>query len=147
MRTWFAGLAVLSVATFAAAGEKAVKLKDVPPAVQKAMQEQTRGAEVKGYAEETENGKVLYEVETKVDGHGRDLSFDATGKLVIVEEEVPLDTVPAAAKAAIVKAAGSGRVTMVEKVTEGDSVTYEAHVTKAGKKSEVTVKPDGSPAK
>jgi uncharacterized membrane protein YkoI len=147
MRTLLAGLAVLSVATFAMAAEKAVKLQDLPPAVQKAMQEQTKGAEVKGYAQETEKGKVFYEVETKVAGRGRDLSFDPTGKLVVVEEEVPLDEVPAAAKAAIAKAAGSGKVGMVEKVTEGDSITYEAHVTKAGKKSEVLVKPDGSPAK
>ena len=34
MRTWLAGVAVLSVATFATAAEKAVKLQDLPPAVQ-----------------------------------------------------------------------------------------------------------------
>jgi len=36
---------------------------------------------------------------------------------------------------------------MVEKVIKGAEVTYEAHVTTHGKKSEVLVKPDGSLAK
>ncbi len=147
MRTLLVTVVLSSVAILVTAGEKAVKLQDLPPAVQKAMQEHTKGAVVKGYAQETEDGKVFYEVETKVDGHGRDLSFDPAGNLVVVEEEVALDSVPAAAKAAIVRAAGSGKVGMVEKVTKGSEVTYEAHVTTGGKKSEVLVKPDGSPAK
>ena len=58
----------------------------------------------------------------------------------VVEEEVALDTLPAAARAAIVKAAGSGKVGMVEKATKGAEVTYEAHVRAGGKKSEVLVR-------
>jgi hypothetical protein len=141
------GLALLSLAVAATAAEKPMKLRDLPPAVQKAMQEETKGAQVKGYAQETENGKVLYEVETKRDGRARDISFDSTGAVVSVEEEVPLESLPPAARAAIEKAAVGGRIGLVEKVTEDGAVKYEAHVTKGAKKSEVVVKADGSPAK
>ena len=143
-----ASLVVLSFAAVAAtAADKPVKLKDLPPAVQKAMQQETKGAVVKGYAQETEDGKVFYEVETKREGRARDILFDPSGALVSVEEEVTLESIPAAARAAIEKAAAGGRIGMVEKVTEGSEVKYEAHVTKGAKKSEVVVKADGSQKK
>lgn len=140
------GLAVV-IAAGALASEKSVKKQDLPAAVQKAMEEATKGATVKGYAKETENGKVSYEVETKVAGRARDVSFDKEGKLLVVEEEVALDSIPPAARAGIEKAAGGGRVGLVEKVTEDGAVKYEAHVSRGAKKSEVVVKPDGTPAK
>ena len=142
-----AGLAVLSLAVVATAAEKPMKLRELPPAVQKAMREETKGARVKGYAKETEDGKVFYEVETTRDGRARDISFDPSGALVSVEEEVSLESLPAAARAAIQKAAVGGRIGLVEKVTAHGELTYEAHVTKGAKKSEVVVKEDGSPAK
>ena len=143
-----ASLAVVSFAAAAAfAAEKPMKLRDLPAAVQKAVQEESKGAVVKGYAQETEDGKVLYEVETTRDGKGRDVSFDASGAVVSVEEETPLASLPAAARAAIEKAAVGGKIGLVEKVTEGGEVKYEAHITKGTKKSEVEVKADGSPAK
>lgn len=134
-------------AAAAAAGEKPVKLRDLPPAVQKAVEEETRGAVVKGYAQETEHGKVFYEVETKRDGVARDVTFDPSGALVSIEEEVTLASLPAAARAAIEKGAAGGKVGIVEKVTERGEVTYEAHISKGLKKSEIVVKEDGSPAK
>ena len=143
-----ASLAVFCLAAaVAAAGEKPMKLRDLPPAVQKAMEQETKGAVVKGYAQETEDGKVFYEVETKRDGVARDVTFDPSGALVAVEEEVTLASIPAAARAAIEKGAAGGKIGIVEKVTEGGQVKYEAHVTKGLKKSEIVVKEDGSPAK
>ena len=140
------GMAVVIAAT-AVASEKSVHKQDLPKAVQTAMEAETKGATIKGYAKETENGKVSYEVETLVAGRARDVSFDGAGKLLVVEEEVALDSIPAAARTAIEKAAGGGHVGLVEKVTEQGAVTYEAHVSRGAKKSEVVVKPDGTPAK
>jgi uncharacterized membrane protein YkoI len=142
-----ASVAALSIAAAGvSAAERAVKLRDVPAAVQKAMQEETKGAVVKGYARETEKGKVLYEVETRREGRARDVIFDPNGNVVTVEEEVALASIPAAARTAIDKAAAGGRVGMVEKVTEGSAVKYEAHIAKGAKKTEVVVMADGSPA-
>ena len=128
--------------------EKKIGAKDLPPAVQKAVPRQTKGAEIKGYNQETEKGKTFYEVETMLNGKSRDLLFDASGALVEVEEEIALDSIPSAAKAAIQKRAANGKVNKVESVTRGQSVSYEAEITsKTGKRSEVAVQADGSPMK
>jgi hypothetical protein len=139
----FLGVASLSLAV-ALAGETAVKMKDLPPAVQKAVEQQTKGAQIMGLSKEVEKGKTMYEVETTLNGKGRDLLFDATGALVSVEEPVAIDAIPAAARAAIEKLAVGGKIKSVESVTKGQTVTYEAVVAKGLKKSEVVVAADGS---
>ena len=131
----------------ALASEKSVKMKDLPLPVQRAIQEQTKGTQVKGLAKEVENGKTFYEAETSVNGHGRDLLFDSAGALVEIEEETPLDSIPAPARAAIEKKAAGGKITKVEILTKGQTIVYEAAITKGGKKSEIVVAADGSIAK
>jgi len=139
--------ATVSLGTFLAA-EKKIGPQDLPPAVQKAVPGETKGAKIKGYSQETEKGKTFYEVETIFNGKSRDLLFDASGALVEVEEEIALDSIPPAAKAAIEKRAANGEVNKVESVTRGQSVSYEAEITsKTGKRSEVAVKADGSSTK
>jgi len=88
-------------------------MRDLPPAVQKAIQEQTKNARLKGIAKEVENGKTFYEAETTVNGHGRDLLFDGSGTLVEIEEETTLDSIPVPAKAAIEKKSAGGKLTKV----------------------------------
>ena len=112
------------------------------------MEAETKGAEIVGYSKEVEKGKTEYEVETKVNGHTRDLLFDSKGALIVVEEETPIDKIPAAAKAAIEKKAAGGKITIVETLTKGKTVTYEAAITsKSGKKSEYQVDADGKEIK
>lgn len=137
---------VLCALTLGAA-EKKVQMKDLPAAVQQAIQEQTKGAEIKGLSQETENGRIQYEVETMVDGKSRDLTLDAKGTVVEVEQEVGIDSLPAAARAAIEKQAAGGKIVKVETVTRGASVTYEASYTKGGRTRELAVKANGSPVK
>jgi uncharacterized membrane protein YkoI len=138
-----AALLVLGTATLGAADRK-ITAKDLPPAVATAVQEETKGATIKGYSKEVENGKTRYEVETTVNGHARDLLFDAAGKLVTTEEAVALNSVPAPVQAAF---EAKGKVLLVEAVTTGGKVTYEAQVEKNGKKSEVVVDAAGKPIK
>ena len=127
--------------------EKKVKLQDLPPAVQQAVKDQTKNATLVGLSQEVENGKTVYEAETKVNGHGRDMIIDGSGAILEVEEEVALESIPAAARAAIEKQAAGGKIAKVETVTKGKTVTYEAGVTKNGKKSEVSFTADGAPVK
>lgn len=131
----------------AAAQDASAKLKTLPPAVQKAVAAEVRDATIKGVSKEVENGKTVYEVETLVAGRTRDLVFAADGAVLVVEEQSSLDAIPAAARSAIEKRVAGGRITTVEVVKQGPSVTYEAIVVKSGKKSEITVNADGSPAK
>lgn len=91
------------------AGETSVKMKDLPPAVQKTVQEQTKGAQIKGLSKEVEKGKTTYEVETTVNGKSRDLLIDLSGALVSVEEPVAIGTIPAAARATMERLAGGER--------------------------------------
>ena len=90
-----------------------------------------------------------YEVETIRNGKRRDFNVDAKGKLVVVEEEVDMASIPPAAKAAIEKKMAGGKLKMVETVDKGDGVTlYEASYTsKAGKNGAVLVKADGTETK
>ena len=125
------------------AADKPVKMKDLPPAVQRTVQEQSKGTTVTGLSTEVEHGRTIYEVEMTVNGHGKDVSMDASGTVIEVEEEVALDSLPAAARKAIEKAAAGGKIARVEKVTRGKEIAYEAALRKDGKRSEVRVSADG----
>ncbi len=138
----------LAVAGGLAMAAKSLAVKDLPAAVQKTVQEQAKGAEIKNISKETEKGVTQYEVETLVNGKHRDFNVDTKGGLVVVEEETAIDAIPAPAKAAIEKKVGTGKLGMVETVTKGATVLYEAaYTTKAGKKQAVLVKPDGAETK
>jgi hypothetical protein len=127
------------------AAAKPLQVKDLPQAVQKTVQEQAKGAEIKTISKETEKGVTQYEVETMVNGKHRDFNVDAKGGLIVVEQEVSIDSIPAAAKAGIMKVVGVGKLGMVEAATQGAVTFYEAgYASKDGKKHEVAVKADGT---
>src|SRR5579872_1820041 len=141
-------LTLAAVTGFAFAAEKKAQLKDLPPAVQKTVHENTEGATIKGIVSETENGQFQYEVESTMKGKGHDFIVDTKGGLVEVEDETNIDSLPAPAKAAILKKVGDGKLGLVETVTKGSKVSYEAaYKTKAGKKASVSVNADGSAVK
>ena len=141
-------LAALLAASGVSAAEKRVKMASLPAAVQKTVQDQAKGATIRGLSKEIEDGKTFYEAELKINGHNKDVLIDPAGLVVEIEEEVALDSLPAAAKDAIQKRAAKGQIALVEAVSKNDSiVAYEAKIKTAGKTSEVRVNPDGSLAK
>lgn len=138
----------LSAGPIGAAPAKKLELKDLPAAVQKTVQDQSRGAEIRNIGKETENGVAQYEVETMLNGKHRDFEVDTKGVLLVVEEETGIDSIPAAAKTAILKKVGEGKLGMVELFKRGGETMYEAGYTgKDGKKREVLVKADGTETK
>jgi uncharacterized membrane protein YkoI len=138
---------IMSLVVVSAAAEKKIKMQEMPAAVQQAVKDQSKGAVIRGFAQEVENGKTLYEMELTVNGHAKDVSFDSAGKVVSVEEEVPLDSIAAPAREAIQKAVGKGKLQKVESVTENGNSFYEASIRKAGKSSEVKVDANGAAVK
>jgi len=129
-----------------AAQEKQLKRSDLPAPVQKTADEQSKGATVTGYKKETEAGKPAYEVKMTINGHSKDVTIDPSGNLIEIEEQVALETLPAAVRDGLQKKAGAGKITKVESITKhGAIVAYEAKVLTAGKKTEVQVGPDGKP--
>ena len=136
-------IALLLSTTLCRAAETKIKLKDAPAPVQATVNEQTKGAKLKRLVK---NGAV-YEAELTVNGRKKDVSMDATGAVSEVEEEVALKELPAAAKAAVEKAAEGGKILAVEAVSYGGPIAvYEAEIKKAGKKIQVRVDPSGNPA-
>ena len=128
----------------AQAQEKKIKREELPPAVEKTVAEQSQGATIKGFSTEVEKGVRIYEVELTVDGHSKDISMNKDGKIVEVEEEVAMDSLPPEVKTGLTKAAGGGTITSVESLTKGGRlVAYEAHVKNGPKHSEVQVGPNG----
>ena len=130
---------------FAQNSEKKVKMSDLPAAVQAAVKEQSKGAQLRGLAKEVEGGKTFYEAELKVNGHNKDILFDTEGKVVEVEEQVTLASLPAAVRSEIQKQAGKGRIVIVESVTkDGTLVYYEAQIKGTGKAREIKVSTEGA---
>ena len=128
--------------------EKKLELKNLPPAIQQTIQDQTKGDEIKSITQETEKGRTQYEVETIRNGKQRDFDVDSKGALIEVEEETAFDSVPDAAREAITKKVAGGKLGKVETVTKGSATLYEAGYTaKNGKKHEVRVTPDGTEVK
>jgi len=129
-------------------GQKKLTLQDLPPAVQKTVQAELKGGEIKSIGKETEHGVAQYEVETMLNGKHRDFEVDTKGGLMVVEEETSIDSIPAPAKAAILKRVGAGKLGMVELFMRGGETMYEAgYAGKDGKKHEVLFKADGTETK
>jgi hypothetical protein len=128
------------------AAEQRIERKDLPPAAEETVAEQSKGATIRGFSREVEEGKTLYEVALTVDGHGRDVSMDEQGRVVEIEEEVSLSALPPAVREGLEKAAGAGHIAKVESLTKaGRLVAYEAAVRSGSRKSEVQVGPEGKP--
>lgn len=133
-----------TVNTFAQDSERPIKMKELPEAVRKTVQEQSKGAILRGLSKETKDGNTYYEAELKVKGHRKDVLMDPSGAVVEIEEEVELGSLSAEVQVTIKKGAGKGKIFLVESITRNNVVeAYEAHVSIAGKQTEIKVAPDG----
>jgi len=143
----FGFIALLSLAGGLTAANK-MKVEDLPAAVHKTVNAEKVTATLVGLEKEKEGGKTVYEVETKVNGKSRDLMVAGDGKILSVEEETAIEGIPAAAREAILKKAAGAKIKIVETVTKGSDVSYEAAIIgKSGKTKEFSFNADGTPHK
>ncbi len=128
-------------------GEGKLALKDLPKPVQTTVQKETQGATIVGISKETDAGKTVYEIETKVNGRSRDMLVDDKGALTEVEEETALASLPAAIQAEIKTCIGKSNLVKLETVMNGAKVKtgYSALVETGGKQSEIEMGLDGKP--
>jgi uncharacterized membrane protein YkoI len=144
IRVAAAATMLFSVLAIAQDQEKKIQRSDLPPAVEKAVAEQSKGATIRGFSQERENGQTYYEAELMVNGHTTDILVDANGSVVRVEEQVSTESLPAAVRQGLQHKAGNGKLVKVEKLTKnGKLVAYEAKVLTNGKISEVQVGLEG----
>jgi hypothetical protein len=126
--------------------EKKINRSDLPPAVEKAVVEQSKGGTIRGFEEEKEGGQTLYEVKLMASGRKKNVLMAADGTVVEVEEEIPAESLSPAVREGLQAKAGNGQVVRVRTITKkGKLVAYEAKVMTNGKKSEIQVGPDGKP--
>ena len=138
-KSWVAVATMLALccAVSALGQEKKLKKSDLPAAVQKTADEQSKGATVKGYSKETEDGKLEYEVQLTANGHSKDITIDPQGNVMEIEEEVDMKALPAEVREGLQKQAGKATVGKVESLTKhGTLVAYEAQVRDGKKHSE-----------
>jgi uncharacterized membrane protein YkoI len=122
-----------------------VQLNDLPLAVRATVEAETKNATLKGLSKEKENGKVVYELESLVNGRTRDLMIDSTGKVYVIEEQLDVDKAPAPVKAAL---EAKGKIVRLESVLENGKTHYEGQVQmKTGKKMSMELDAAGNPIK
>ena len=139
---------IAAIAALGSASAAGLQLKNLPPAVQKTVQDTLKGGEIKNISKETEKGVTQYEIESMLNGKHRDFNVDTKGALLVVEEETTLDATPPAAKAVILKKTAGGKLGMIELFKRGSEALYEAAYTgRDGKKHSVLLKADGSETK
>jgi hypothetical protein len=92
---------ILALAVGLPAQEKRLNKSDLPLAVQKAADEASKGAVVKGYSSEMEKGKLQYEVQLAVNGHSKDVTIARDGTVLEEEEQVKMDALPVAVRDAL----------------------------------------------
>ena len=91
------------------AQEKHLKTSDLPAAVQKAADQQSQGATVRGHSSELEDGKLQYEVSLTVDGHTKDVAIAPDGTINEIEEQVFLEKLPPPVRDALQKKTAQGK--------------------------------------
>src|SRR6476620_5192906 len=127
--TFVACLAVASGAfaahQTAATAEKKISSKNLPPAVKATVEAESKNATVKGISSEKEHGKIVYELETLVNGRTRDLMIDAAGKVYVVEEQVDGYNAPVPVRAA---REGKGKVMARKEVQQNRRTTNKGHI-------------------
>lgn len=132
---------------------KKVPLDKAPKAVRDAIFGRFPGAEVSSLEKETENGKVVYDVELKQKGRKYEMDIQEDGTIVEIEKEIPLKDVPAAVLQTV---KGKFPKAVIKEVMEVNKVKgkketpdhYEVTIQTADKKShEVVVSLDGKSIK
>lgn len=100
-------------------------------------------AVIKNVAEEKENGKTTWEVESTDNGMARDLVYNPDGTVVDIEEEVAAASLPPAVTAALKAKYPKAAITKAEKLTTGKTFVYELTIGGAGSVTSIELTADG----
>ena len=112
----------------ATAKERPLSRAKVPPPVLAAFEKAYPKAKAMRFAEEKQDGKTCYEIESQDGAVRRDLLFSADGALLEVEETIPTSDLPATVRDAVAKQAPKATIKRAEKVTRGETVRFEVEL-------------------
>ncbi len=127
--------------------ERKVTETEVPPAVLQAFAKAYPSAEVRGYAEEREGGKKIYEISFTHEGKSMDVTYTVEGELFEVEETIDPADLPQSAHDEINNKFKDAQIKIAEKVAKSGRLAYEVKIdvqeNGALKRYELVFDPDG----
>ena len=133
-----------ATAVFGDPHETEIKFADLPAPVRQTARMVVGPGRVTGAVRESGNdGSVIYEVSYVWGKKKFDAEISADGKLLVLDEEIPLSAAPVAVRATIEKATVGGKIAKVEKAVKGDTVFYEIEFRRNGRAQELKVDSDG----
>lgn len=125
----------------------AAKVEDpaakLPKVILDAFKKAYPKAVIKNVAEEKENGKTTWEVESTDGGLARDLIYNPDGTVVEFEEVVTAASLPPAVTAALKAKYPKATITKAEKLFKGKTITYEMAIAGAGAAKSIEITPEG----
>lgn len=128
---------------FAEAGDKPVKESELPPAVAKAIKSAAAEAKLGPITLGDEDGKKAYEAKWQAGGRKHEITVAVDGKVLSVEEIIPLAEAPEAVRAAVAHEEGGAQVKEVEKVLADGKTSYEVDLKSGKTKGEVVFDKNG----
>jgi Putative beta-lactamase-inhibitor-like, PepSY-like len=130
----------LAVGAGSANGQRSDTL---PTVVATAFRAAYPNATILHVSREPQDGKIVYEIESRDGSTRRDLLYDPAGQVIEIEEMIPADSVPAAVRAALVRDVPGSALVGAERVTRGAVVLFEVHAKKNGRSQYLTYDPQG----
>lgn len=122
--------------------ERTLAAARVPQAVREAFSRAYPSATVSKWATEADNGRTVYEAESREGATHRDVLIGADGAIIEVETQVALAQLPAQVRSAAT--ANRAHVERAEIVVMGRDTTYEFKI--RGRQDELKLRGDGTPA-
>lgn len=120
-------LGLVATAALARADEEKISPKKLPAAVTAAVKKAFPEAKILAASKEVEKGATTFEVELKVEGRSVDMALDASGKILEIEKELDLRSLPKPVARRLAARYPGARIKKVEEITrgEGGPVHYE----------------------
>jgi hypothetical protein len=140
-------LVILLSTSSALAAEQEIPCEVVPRAVRAAFEKAFPKATIKECSKEVEKGKTAYEISSTEGETRRDVLFYADGRLVVIEEAIPIESAPDPVQRAVRNLYPGGEITLAEKIIRDGAVLYEFRVKHRGKHVETVFDPSGNEVK
>ena len=123
--------------------EKKVTAAQVPSIIITNFKSAYPHALILGYSSEKEDGKQYYEIESRDGTLHRDVLYNPDGSVAEIEETIATNDLPAAIQESFRRQHPRGVITLAEKTTAGDKVTYEVKAREGRKRFSVEFDADG----
>lgn len=137
-------ISLLALLLGAGAGSAMAQRSDsLPPVIATAFHAAYPNATILNVSREPQDGKIVYEIESRDGSMRRDLLYALDGQVIEIEEMLPADSVPAAVRAALERDVKGATLVSAERVTRGDVVLYEVQARRNGRTQALTYDPAG----